>query len=473
MPTNVPVPVFGPNGFVAPDETAILAGVLADLNAAYQTTLDPDLTTVQGQWASSETAVIGDANAMFLWFCNQVDPAFSSGRMQDGIARIYFLSRNPAQPTVAQCVCTGLDGVVLPVGALALATDGNFYICQEQGTITNGTVTLPFACAKGGPIPCASGSVNRIANAVFGWDSINNPADGALGNVVENRANFELRRQQAVAANSMGSLPSVRGAVLAILNVLDAYVTENDENVAVQTGGVWLQPNSLYVCVLGGDPVAVAQAIWSRKAPGCGYNGNTTITVSDPSPLYAPPVPSYSVTFQTPEIVPIYVVVRMFSNPGMPSNALALVQAAVIAAFAGADGGTRARIGQTVLASRYYGPIVALGAWATGIVSILVGVCPAGNIQASIDGAVMTVTEVTAGGVAPGQLLQDAAGNLIPGTLVIAPISGTGQTGTYGVAPPQKVNSETMTVINLGNEVRLDIDQAPTVVAGNIFLVLQ
>src|SRR3990167_8845868 len=99
MMTAVPTPTFGPNGFVAPSEADVRAGVETDIDSAFGGGLNPALSTSQGQLATSETAIIGDANAVFLWFVNQVDPAYSSGRMQDGIARIYYLSRIPGAPT--------------------------------------------------------------------------------------------------------------------------------------------------------------------------------------------------------------------------------------------------------------------------------------------------------------------------------------------------------------------------------------
>lgn len=42
--------------------------------------------------------VIGDSQSLFAWYVNQVDPATSSGRMQDAIGRIYFLTRIAASP---------------------------------------------------------------------------------------------------------------------------------------------------------------------------------------------------------------------------------------------------------------------------------------------------------------------------------------------------------------------------------------
>lgn len=48
----------------------------------------------------------------------------------------------------------------------------------------------------------------------------------------------------------------------------------------------------------------------------------------------------------------------------MPSTATTAVQAAIQAAFSGDDGGSRARIGATLYASRFYAGIAALGTWA-------------------------------------------------------------------------------------------------------------
>ncbi|NPC88160.1 hypothetical protein HNH97_04430, partial [Gluconacetobacter entanii] len=47
-----------------------------------------------------------------------MDPAFASGRMQDAIARIYFISRKAATATVVSCVCAGAAGTVVPSGTL-------------------------------------------------------------------------------------------------------------------------------------------------------------------------------------------------------------------------------------------------------------------------------------------------------------------------------------------------------------------
>src|SRR5882672_10298359 len=105
--TNVPSPSFGPNGFVVASGPAILAGVQADITAAFGTALNFNLNTPQGQIASSEAAVVANNQALFVTYTQLVDPAYSFGRYQDAIGRIYFLTRNPAQATVLVVNCVG------------------------------------------------------------------------------------------------------------------------------------------------------------------------------------------------------------------------------------------------------------------------------------------------------------------------------------------------------------------------------
>lgn len=473
--TNVPRPTFGPRGFVIPSTQEVLDGVQADINSAFGGGLNPSLETPQGQLASSEAAVVLNTDADFLFLTQMFDPAFAFGRYQDALARIYFISRNPAQPTTVQCLCTGLEGVVIPQGALAVATDGNQYVCAQQGVIpVSGQVTLPFDCIIPGPIPCAAGTLNQIYQAIPGWDAITNPSAGVLGNDVESRAAFEARRAASVAHNSIGSLPSVLGAVLTVPGVIDAFVTENVSNSPQTIGGVSLLPNSLYVAAAGGEPEDVATAIWSKKSPGCGYNGNTSVVVLDKSPGYVPPYPAYSVSYQIPNPLRIIFAVNINQSSLVPANATTLVQNAIIGAFAGLDGGPRAKIGAGVFASRFYAPISLLGSWAQ-IISIKIGSTNAASASftGAIAGNTLTVSAVSSGTLAVGQNVVDATGNVPAGTMITALGTGSGGTGTYTLNNSVTVVSEAMQSVSASLfEIGVNINQIPTVTAADIVVTL-
>lgn len=231
MATNVPPPLLTPTGFIPPTQQAILLGVQADFNQAFGVVLNfgtPTNPTPQGQLAASWAAIYGNACDAFCFLANSVDPAFATGRMQDAIGRIYFLSRDPGEATVVQCQLIGLPNTVIPFGALALTDSDQLYICAGTVTIPNsGNITAAFQCSQVGPIPCPAGTLNTIYRTIPGWDNIRNATDGVLGSNVESRAAYEGRRQLTVAANTVGFNPSVLGAVLKITGVLDAYVQDN------------------------------------------------------------------------------------------------------------------------------------------------------------------------------------------------------------------------------------------------------
>ena len=469
--TNVPQPVFGPTGFVAPSTAVVLAGVQADINAAFGNNLNYQLTTPQGQLASSQSALIVNTNQIFVYYTNQVDPAFSSGRMQDAIGRIYNIERLPALPTVLQVACSGLQGVVIPLTAIITDGGGNLYQCTEVGTIPGGgSITLSFAALVPGPLSIPEAVT--IYQAIPGWDGAA-VVSGVIGQNTETRSQFEARRLQSVAKNAVGILSSVLGAVLAVPGVLDAYVTENDSSSPQTIGGVSLAANSLYVAAVGGAAAAVAQAIWSKKAPGCAYNGNTTVTVQDTNSGYSPPLPSYQVSFEIPAGLPILYAVAIANGPQVPADATTQIQNAIVAAFAGADGGARARIGSTVYASRYVTPVVALGSWVQ-LQSLQVGATNAAAFTASSSGTTLTVSAVASGALAAGQTVADTTGDLIVGTTIVSQLGGTpGGVGTYKLSTAQTVGSEAMQAgIAASTSVGVNINQEPTISPSNIIVAL-
>lgn len=508
--TQVPAITFSSSGVQVPTQAQILAGVQADMNAAFGGNLNQGLTTPQGQLATSETAVLAAAYAAFLYVVNSVDPAYASGRFQDAIGRIYFMTRLPPQPTVLQVSCAGLTGLSIPAGALVTDVAGNVYACTTAGAIpAGGAITLPFACTVTGAVAVPS-SVT-IYQAIQGWDSAT-LVSGAAGSPVENRAAFESRRQNMVAANSVNQNAAVLGSLLGVSGVTSAYVTDNpnkypiasnpavaavgsisgtlmtiatgtgilvgqyvsgqgvadgtyiqsfaggtggpgtynisiSQNVPVgsslQLGGVQIKSNSLYACVAGtASASAIAQAIWQKKAPGCGYNGATTQNAYDMSPQYGPNGIAYPVTWQMATPVPIFFAINIKNSAGVPSNAAALVQTAIANAFSGADGGLPAWIGVPIVSSRFFAGLTALGPWAQ-VLSIGMAMSndvPDATFTASISGTTMTVTSMGSGTITAGMGLVGP--NVSGGTTVQQQLGGTpGGAGTYQVSISQNAAS--------------------------------
>lgn len=456
--TNVPAIVWGPLGPVAPTGPAILAGVQADYDVAFNVTFNWNLNTPQGQLASTQAAVVNNANQLIIYYAMQVDPKYSTGRMQDAIARINFLERLPSEPTTIQVACIGAQDVVLPAGPTQFATvgdpSGNLYQCTNEGTIpAGGSITLSFAAVVAGPT--AVPETVKIYQAIPGWDSAT-VISGVKGQLSETSQQFELRRSQSVAKNSVNSNTSILGAVLSVSGVLDAYVIDNPTNAPVTIGGFTLIANSVYVAVTGGTAADVAQAIWSKKPPGIPMNGNTTVSVEDQNPAYSPPFPVYSIKFEIPDSLPVYYLVDIANSPLVPADAVTQVQNAIINAFNGTTPNVpnnspsppRARIGSVIYATQYAAVVANLGSWAA-VKTLTVGsVNTAGAVvEGRISGTTLTVTRVISGTVAVGQFVAgfDSVAGISVGTRITALGSGSGGVGTYTVNNTQTIAGATFT----------------------------
>lgn len=372
--TSVPDIQWTSTGLVLPAESAILAGVQADMNLAFGGGMNPALQTPQGQLAQSYTKIIGDKNSTIAYIANQVDPNNASGRWQDAIGFIYFLERIPASGTVTNLPCNGEVNTPIPAGSVVVDAAGYQYIALAAGTIgATGTVTIPFQNLTTGPIALAAGAI-QIYKAVPGWESVTNPGTYSLGSDVESRADFEYRRQNSVALNAVNSPQAILANVLNVAGVQDAYVIDNPTNAAVSVGSTSysVAANSVYVAVAGGAEAAIANAIYQKKSLGCSYNGNTSYSLTDTSSPAGPPYPTYTIKYEVPTQVPIFIAVDIVNSSSLPSNIVSLIQTAVLNAFTGADGGTRARIGAELLASRYYAGVVGV-APGVQLISVYIG----------------------------------------------------------------------------------------------------
>ncbi len=373
--TSVPKLQFTPQGVIVPSDTDILAGAQIDTNYAFGGGVNPSLKTPQGQIATSLTAIVSDKDAEIALVVNQIDPQYSSGRFQDAIGRFYFMTRIAAEPTAVQCILTGVPTTVVPAGTLAQDTGGNTYALLGDADFGSGsTVLSSWQNVVTGPIPCPAGTLIKVFKAVPGWDAITNPADGTLGRLVETAQEFEIRRQNSVALNSRGSNQSIQAGVFGVLNVIDCYVIDNTSGLTVAKGSTNypLLPHSVYVGVVGGTDADVANAIWLKKDTGCDYNGNTTVTVQD-TLNYQPPYPSYPVKLNRTTPTSVLFAVSLVNSPTLPSNIVALIQAAIVAQFNGATGTAPARIGSAITGLNYLGAVLGVAPGITPL-GILVGI---------------------------------------------------------------------------------------------------
>lgn len=374
--SNVPKITITYQGITVPQATAIRTGVLTDYNAAFGGNLNvTSSATPQAHLADNLTQNITDANATVSSVVAGVDPATSEGRMQDGIGRIYFLSRKGATSSVVQADVTGQPGAILPAGSLARDVNGLYW--SSSGAVTfpiGGVASVQFACTTPGPIQLGIGELSRIAQAAPGWDAINNTGAAVTGTNVESRAEFEARRFASVAKNAHGSAAAIRGSVWDVPGVIDVYAYDNFTGAPVAVGPTAFEipAHCVYVAVVGGTDEDVGMAIYKKKDGGCNLTGNTSVVVEDSESGVAFPYPTYTITWERPAALPVKFKVNIRNNPSLPANITDLVKQSVVETFNGLNGFQRARIGSEIFASNYYGPIAQISS-SVQVLSVKVG----------------------------------------------------------------------------------------------------
>ncbi|MCM1513240.1 MAG: baseplate J/gp47 family protein [Oxalobacter formigenes] len=374
--TNVPAVSITETGISVPETQDILRGVLEDFNRAFGGNLNiSSVSTPQYVLASEQAQAIALTNAAFAFVLSQFDPDTAIGRFQDALARIYFITRNPGTPTTVNALCTGIPGMTLPAGATARDTQDNIYVSTASATFDRlGQATVVFRNVENGAIPCPADSLVNIEYAINGWDAITNPEPGVTGTDVEGESAFEIRRQEIIEKNAIGTVGAIRGSVFALDGVTDCYVKDNYTDKVVYEGvtNYPLKPHSVYVAVVGGKDQEIATTIWNKKDLGCDMNGNTPITVYDDSALAAP-YPEYTINFNRPNAIPILYAVTIKKDPLLPSDVVSLIQNAIMTAFnGGLEGFERERIAKTIYASSYYS-VVSSVSNRINIESILIG----------------------------------------------------------------------------------------------------
>lgn len=374
LSTSVPDTTVSEDGLYVPEIADVLSGRLTDITTVLGGDASTSLSSRQGQLAQSDTEIIAQVYDKQLVIMNQINPDYAKGRFQDAIGRIYFMDRISAAGTVVTATCYGVNGTTIPVGATAIDDNGYIYATTSSYSIgSSGNVSAQFTCQTTGPIVCGVGQLKQIYKPISGWDSVYNESAGSVGNDVESRTAFEIRRKNSVARSSRNQDGSVRAALLATDGVLDAYVWSNRSGVAVTKGAtnVTVPAHCYYISVYGGAGSDIADAIAETYCPGCDMTGGTSYIWQDTS--YSQPYPEYNLEWKTADATNVYIKVEIDSSLNPPSDITNQVKSMVANVFNGLyDGIDKARIGSLISVGRFYAPIISIQSDTVGVNSVTI-----------------------------------------------------------------------------------------------------
>lgn len=356
----IPKPTVTDKGIIAPPSEEVLQGLWAMFVAAFGPDIAQVLNTPQGQIATSVTATLRDRDDQMVQLMNQIDPQYATGIWQDAIARLYFLTRQGATRSTAQVTFFGLAGSVIPQGFQIQDQAGNIWTLKTQATIqVNGEVVATVECQVLGAISASPNTITIIVQALAGVDRVTNPSAAIAGKQEESRDDFEIRRADSVSANAKNTDSSVRGSIANLPDVLDVWVKSN-HTIAPVTMGITNYPvlqHSILVSVVGGDDYDIAEQILIKAGSGCGFTGNTEVTVTDNDAITVIP-PQYDIKFLRPTSTTVKFKVTFDDITQLSSFDEQKIRNAILNALG--SGRTRARIAQNLRAVQYVSAVTAV-----------------------------------------------------------------------------------------------------------------
>jgi hypothetical protein len=350
-------------GLVAQDTAVIRQNIAQQWKDAFNVSEDtPELNTEAetpaGQLIDGQTALVAEKDSEILRMANNFNPQTATGVAQDALGKIYFLERQVAEPTLVTCQCKGLQGTIIPYGAIVQDINGNTFYNIVPSTIpASGEVSTVFRCSEYGAIEVGAEAVNKIITFIPGWDSVSNMAAGVTGRVKETQSSFEQRRAASVAKNSHGLAESVLGTIGNLTGVVACEIEQNRGDYAVTKKGVTIPPHSVYLSVYGGEQEDIGYAMHNKLNDGCGTAGNTSVTITDETNGS-----EQTYYYEIPQTVSTGIKVVIQRANDTPSDIETLIKNAVVRNFEGNSDYDRAKMGSTIYVSRFYQDIISVGA---------------------------------------------------------------------------------------------------------------
>lgn len=336
---------------------------------AFGTDLSLDDSTPQGSMIDDFTREKQESNTRELELFNQFNPDTAEGVFQDALGLLFGMKRKLATPSVVNCECIGVENTVIPQGAMAQSVGGDLFTAIESKTIgASGTVTVQFESVEKGKISVGANTVNKIYSVVAGWDAVNNSVAGSEGSETESREDFEARRKKELARNATGSLGAVYSELSEVDGVTDVFVWENPTDTSVTYRGVTMGAFSVYLCVNGGSPADLGEAIYKSKSAGCA----TTSTASSITCSYTDPLTSvqYSFNVDRPTLKPIDI--KITTSAVVSSGVQEKIIEAIKADWNGEGDDVSISIASPIYASRFYADIARLNINELQLVSVKV-----------------------------------------------------------------------------------------------------
>lgn len=299
------------DGLINVDVSELKKQVEEEYKNALGGDLDTTASTPQGRLIEAETAARANMLELLSFICNQINPNEACGQFLDSLAALTGCKRKGATRSAVIATISGQTGTLIPAGTEVSTNGGDIFYLENDTVIgENGTIDARFLSKEFGAVHCNTGELTHADRSINGWETVTNYSPATLGTDVESDSILRVRR-----GNTLYNGRSLSGDILSSLanvdNIESVYLRVNNGLEDLTIRGVTIKANTLYTCVFGGSDIDIATALYMKNSAGCGYTGNTQVSVIDPWTAV-----SYDIRFERPVIKYIDVKVYLKKDSG-------------------------------------------------------------------------------------------------------------------------------------------------------------
>lgn len=316
------------DGFKRKTYREIIEDLHRKARETYGNDIDLSNNSFLGMWLQNEAWELATMWEKLedVYFSPFID--YNEGLSQDGTGKFIAITRKPATRSKGVITVEGEQGFKVPKGFRVGNKDLSIiFETTEEGEFTaSGEIDIPIeSIGLGVEQNVPPNTLIKIVNPIDGLYGVYNKEATLDGAGVETDSEFRERYARSSSRGGSSTRVSVEATILDMVEVVDAYVIENDSMDPMGD----IPPKSLAPYVFGGNDTEIAEVILSAKAGGIRSYGETEITVEDSKGA------EHVIGFTRPDVIDLYIKLNITKDTGYPGDAV--VTRAVLNYIGGED----------------------------------------------------------------------------------------------------------------------------------------
>lgn len=341
-------------GVIVPDTSDIKTNVEEEFKAALGQEMSTAGDTPQGRLISTEVSARRAVAINNAQLANQINPNEATGIYLDAVCALLGITRAaPEKSIIPGVTLRGIPLTPVAAGSRARSTSGDIFLSVSDVTFSSGGVaTVDFIADQAGSVSCAVGALNRVVDAVLGWETVYNDTAAVVGSDEQTDVALRSERKLRLANQGISTMEAQISNLYGLENVHSLSFLENISHEFQTIENIYMKPHSVWACVYGGTDEDIAASLLQNKTDGAAWNGAVSVTIIEVNSG----IP-YTVLFDRPTEVPISVQVTIRKAQGTSDPSVAIPAALLAYAAGEIDGEIGFVVGENVSAFELAGAV--------------------------------------------------------------------------------------------------------------------